>query len=269
MYFQDFLNKYSRTLIMGILNITPDSFYDGNQYLKDKKLASRFSNLHKCDIIDIGAESSRPGSKPVNESDELKRLSKVFSFLKDQNKYYSIDTYKPNIARECIKNGFNMINDITGAKRIEMFQVAIEFQVPIVLMHMQGNPANMQKKPKYNDLIDELMSFFEKRIKKGIKEGIDERQIVIDPGIGFGKTVSQNDKIIRNLHKFKRFGVPVLVGLSRKSFLTYNSNQPKDRLESSLAVSAIAINNGADIIRVHDIDKSLEVCSILDRLLKK
>ena len=268
MFFQDFLNQYSRTLIMGILNITPDSFYDGNKYLNSKSLKKRFQKLNKSNIIDIGAESSRPGAIPISEADELNRLSKVFPFLND-DKYYSVDTYKPSIARECLKNGFNMLNDITGGKNLEMLQIASEFKVPIILMHMQGNPSNMQNNPKYDNIVDELMFYFEKRIGIAIKEGIEKKQIIIDPGIGFGKTVFQNDAIIRNLSKFKRFNIPLLVGLSRKSFLTYDSNEPKDRLEASLAISALAINNGADIIRVHDIDKSIEVFSIVDRLLKR
>ena len=268
MFFQDFLNQYSRTLIMGILNITPDSFYDGNKYLNSESLKKRFQKLNKSNIIDIGAESSRPGAIPISEADELNRLSKIFPFLND-DKYYSVDTYKPSVARECLKNGFNMLNDITGGEKLEMLQIASEFKVPIILMHMQGNPSNMQNNPKYDNIIDELMLYFEKRIDRAIKEGIKEKQIIIDPGVGFGKTVSQNDTIIRNLSKFKRFDIPLLVGLSRKSFLTYDSNKPKDRLEASLAVSALAINNGADIIRVHDIDKSIEVFSIVDRLLKR
>ena len=187
----------------------------------------------------------------------------------NDDKYYSIDTYKPSVARECLKNGFNMLNDITGGKDLEMLQIASEFEAPIILMHMQGNPTNMQDNPKYDNIIDELMFYFEKRIDKAIKEGVTKKQIIIDPGIGFGKTIAQNDTIIRNLSKLKKFDVPLLVGLSRKSFLTYDFNEPKDRLESSLAISALAINNGSDIIRVHDIDKSIEVFSIVDRLLKK
>ena len=162
-----------------------------------------------------------------------------------------------------------MINDIKGGQNLEMLQLASEFSVPIVLMHMQGNPTNMQNSPKYDNIIDELVYFFEKRINMAVKEGINKKQIIIDPGIGFGKTIDQNDKINRNLSRFKTFNIPILIGASRKSFLTYNSNKPKDRLEASLAVSSIAINNGANIIRIHDIDKSMEVFSIIDRLLKK
>ena len=269
MYFQDFLNQHSRTLIMGILNITPDSFYDGNKYFDSKILKERFQKLHKLDIIDVGAESSRPGAESISELDELNRISKVFNFLTDKKKYYSIDSYKPNIVRECIKNGFNMINDIKGGKNLEMLQIASEFKLPIILMHMQGNPTNMQNNPRYDDVIDELMNYFDNRINRAIKEGVNEKNIIIDPGIGFGKTINQNDKIIRNLFKFKKFDVPILIGISRKSFLAYKNNNPKDRLESTLAVAALAINNSVDIIRVHDIDKSIETFSIIDRILKR
>tara|TARA_Y100001970_G_scaffold208136_1_gene253626 strand:+ start:2646 stop:3452 length:807 start_codon:yes stop_codon:yes gene_type:complete len=268
MYFKDFLDKNSKTLIMGILNITPDSFYDGNKYF-NSDLNKKISELNICDIIDIGAESSRPGAKPIDEQDEKNRLSKSFPFLINSSKYLSVDTYKPNVASFCIENGFNMINDITGGKNKEMLNVASKYEVPIILMHMQGNPINMQEKPNYNNIIDDLKLFFEKRINTAIKYGINLKNIIIDPGIGFGKTIAQNDQIINNIYKFKEFGLPILIGLSRKSFLTYNSNEPNDRLEVSLAVSTLAINNGADIIRVHDIEKSIEVFSIIDRILNK
>ena len=162
-----------------------------------------------------------------------------------------------------------MINDIKGGSNRDMFDVASNYKVPIILMHMQGNPINMQEEPKYDNIVDDLKSFFEKRINTAIKHGVNPKNIIIDPGIGFGKTIAQNDQIINSISKFKDFGSPILIGLSRKSFLTYKSNEPKDRLESSLAVSAIAINNGADIIRVHDIEKTIEVFSIIDRILNR
>ena len=162
-----------------------------------------------------------------------------------------------------------MINDITGARNNKMLEVASNYNVPIILMHMQGNPDNMQKNPKYINVIDDLKFFFNERINEAVKYGVNIDNIVIDPGIGFGKTVQQNDYIINNLNKFKSFNIPILVGLSRKSFLTYNNNEPKDRLESTLAVTALAINNGADIIRVHDAVKSIEIATIIDRIINK
>ena len=218
--FKDFLNSHSRTLIMGILNITPDSFYDGGRFLDQQSLKDKFDILNKTDIIDIGAESSRPGALSINESIEIERISNVFSFLNKKNKYYSIDTYKPNVASYAIKNGFNMINDITGGSDSKMLDIVSEANIPIVLMHMRGNPKNMQNNPKYNDVIDDLLSFFENRIEFCLKHGINRKQIIIDPGIGFGKTVVDNDKIIRCLSRFKMFDIPILIGLSRKSFFS-------------------------------------------------
>lgn len=268
MYFKDFLDKNSKTLIMGILNITPDSFYDGKKYYH-KDLSKKINELSICDIIDVGAESSRPGAQPVDQINEKERIKDVFKYIDKNNKFYSVDTYKPSVAEYCIKNGFNMINDIKGGENSDMLKIASKYNIPIVLMHMQGNPLSMQDKPKYDNIIDDLKLFFEKRISTAIKLGINLKNIIIDPGIGFGKTIDQNDKIIRNISQFKKFDVPILIGISRKSFLTFNSNLPKDRLESTLAVSSIAINNGADILRVHDIKKSVEVFSIIDRIMNK
>ena len=254
---------------MGILNMTPDSFYDGGEYFDDSNLRDRYKSLNQADIIDIGAESSRPGSVSISKKDELNRLSKIFDLLIKSETYYSIDTYKPDVAEFAIQNGFNMINDITGGGNGKMFEIASEFNVPIVIMHMQGTPNCMQKAPKYSNIIDELLMYFDERIKFAVDCGVNEKQIIIDPGIGFGKTVQHNDKIIKDLRKFKRFNLPLLVGLSRKSFLAYNSNEPKDRLGASLSIGAIAINNGANIIRVHDIEESILNFSIVDRLLSE
>lgn len=267
--FKDFLDSYSRTLIMGILNVTPDSFYDGGNFLNKQNLKNKFDILNKSDIIDIGAESSRPGALTIDENIEIERIFSTISFLDKKNKYYSIDTYKPNVVKFAIKNGFNMVNDITGGINPEMLEIVSEAKIPIVLMHMKGSPQNMQNNPKYNNIIDDLLSFFESRIDSCLKYGIDKKQIIIDPGIGFGKTVNDNDTIIRYLDKFKIFNNPILVGLSRKSFLSIKNDKPNNRLESSLAVASIAINNGADIIRVHDIEKSISVFSIIDRLINK
>ena len=267
--FKDFLDSYSRTLIMGILNVTPDSFYDGGNFLNKQNLKNKFDILNKSDIIDIGAESSRPGALAIDETIEIERISSTISFLDKKNKYYSIDTYKPNVAKFAIKNGFNMVNDITGGANPEMLEIVSEAKIPIVLMHMKGSPQNMQNNPKYNNIINDLLSFFESRIDSCLKYGIDKKQIIIDPGIGFGKTVNDNDTIVRCLDKFKIFNNPILVGLSRKSFLSIDNDKPIDRLESSLAVASIAINNGADIIRVHDIEKSISVFNIIDRLINR
>jgi len=269
MYFKDFLNNQSKTLIMGILNLTPDSFYDGNKYIKNNNLVNRFKILEKVDIIDVGCETSKPGSLKIRALDELKRLKLIDKIPFLDNKFYSIDTYKPNIAKYALDNGFNMINDISGGEDLSLLNLAADYDVPIILMHMQNKPHNMQNKPKYSNIIDELSLFFDKRINRAVKAGINEKHIIIDPGIGFGKTIKHNDEIIRNLSKIKAFELPILIGLSRKSFLSFNQNEPLDRLASSIAFGSIAINNGADIIRTHDINQSIEVFSLIDRLLTK
>ena len=267
MYFKDFCIKKSKTLIMGILNVTPDSFFDGNIHY-NKNLNDIFKKLNKCDIIDIGAESSRPGAEPISIDEEKNRLSQVLKHIKHTDKYISIDTYKPEVAAFCLNNGFNMVNDISGGRNIKMLEVVSDFNVPLVLMHMKGNPKNMQKDTKYTNIIEDIKSYFDKQLNLAVKYGINVRNLILDPGIGFGKSIKQNDDIIKNLKEFKSFDIPILIGLSRKSFLTYKNNKPENRLESTLAITALAINNGADIIRVHDIDKSIEVLSVIDRILK-
>ena len=268
MYFKDFLNNQSKTLIMGILNLTPDSFFDGGTYNDNNTLINRLKLLEKVEIIDIGCETSKPGSLKITELEELNRLKKIINIPFSDNKYYSIDTYKPTIAKYALEHGFNMINDISGGENSSLLSLTAEYNVPIILMHMQNRPHNMQDKPRYSKIIDELSLFFDKRINKAIKAGINEKQIIIDPGIGFGKTIKHNDEIIRNISDIKALGFPILIGLSRKSFLSFNNNNPSDRLTSSLAFGSIAINNGADILRVHDINESIEVFSLIDRLLR-
>ena len=267
--FSDFLNSSSKTLIMGILNLTPDSFYDGSHSIDSNYLSKKFKELILSDIIDIGAESSRPGSNRINFNDEINRLKKVIPIIKENKHFYSIDTYKPEVAEFALNNGFNLVNDITGGNSNDLLNLVSEKNVPIIIMHMQGNPTNMQDNPKYDNIIEDLLNFFDKRINKCIKYGIKLDNIILDPGIGFGKTVSDNDLIIRKLSIFKKFNLPLLVGISRKSFLSINNNKPKDRLDSSLSIGSIAINNGADILRVHDVKKSIDVFSLIDRVLNK
>ena len=250
---------------MGVLNITPDSFYSGNQYLNNLNDIS-YKDLSFADIVDIGAESSRPGAKPVSEEEEISRLS-IFNHHKLKNKILSIDSYKYNVIKHALENGFNLINDITaGGKDNCNIKLANEYNVPIVLMHMQGNPESMQNKPTYKNLIDELMFFFDSKINYALKIGLSLDKIIIDPGIGFGKTKNDNFKIIKNLNKFKSLKVPIMIGVSRKSFLQLNDDIPLDRLETSLSVLSLAVFNGADIVRVHDVYKTHKVLNVIDRI---
>ena len=263
----DLLNSNPRTIIMGILNVTPNSFYDGGKFMDAPNISSQLKKISNADIIDVGAESSKPGSLEIDYRTEIERLNIVLPLL-EKNKIYSIDTYKPEVAEFALNNGFHMVNDIKGGYNNNLLEIVSDKKSPIILMHMQGKPSNMQNNPKYENLMDDLLSFFDERINKCIKYGIDKKNIVIDPGLGFGKSINDNDQIITQLHKFKRFNLPILIGLSRKSFLSYNNNEPNQRLESSLSFGSIAIMNGANIMRVHDVDESIEVFSLVDRMLR-
>ena len=254
--------------IMGILNITPDSFYDGNRSLSSETLLYRTKELINSDIIDVGCESSRPGSTPIRVEEEIRRLDIIIPSIANLNNVIlSIDTYKPKVAEYAIKYGFTIINDITAGRHSkEMFELVADNELEIVLMHMQGNPKDMQFNPKYEDLIDDIISFFDSRISSALEQGIKENKIIIDPGIGFGKTFSDNIKIIKNIKTFKKLGCRVLLGHSRKRFLQYDNNSPKDRLSASIGVSAYAATQGIDILRVHDVNDTLSMLKTINRL---
>ena len=186
------------------------------------------------------------------------------------NKMLSIDTYKPNYCKSMhLENGFNMINDIMGGgENGEMLEIAALFNCPIVLMHMKGNPSIMQNKPFYDDVMDELLLFFEKKIELAKHIGLQDNQIIIDPGIGFGKEITDNDIIINRIKDLKKLGFPILIGLSRKSFLSINEDDPKDRLPATIGATVLALQNGADIIRVHDVEETYSMLSVVNRILQ-
>ena len=267
-----FLNK---TAIMGIINLTPDSFYDGGKFINKKNLLNQIKKINSSDIIDFGCESSRPNSTPISEKEEMNRISLLFDNYTEiknitDDCLLSIDSYKKNIIDFSLRNGFNIINDITGGgEKFENIELAIDYDVPIVLMHMQGNPKNMQDSPRYISIIDDIKFFFERRIEFALKNGLKEKNIILDPGIGFGKTVKDNDNIILNLNKFKKLGFDLLIGISRKSFLSEETNKPLNLLFSSLGVLAISIMNGVDIVRVHDVPETEQMLSIIDRIKYK
>ena len=252
-------------LIMGIINLTPDSFFTPSQ----RGSSVKFDNIEYqyADIIDFGCESSRPGAMPVSEKNELLRLSKFLDKGHHLPHMLSIDTYKPVVAKFALENGFNMINDIkAGGDNDLMFEIAAEYDCPIVLMHMKGVPATMQENPFYDDIMGDIISFFERKLKIAETLGIKKNKLILDPGIGFGKRVEDNDIILRNLHKLKQFNQPVLLGLSRKSFLSLNGDRPESRLPATLGATVIAIQNGVDILRVHDIEATFKLITILQRI---
>lgn len=261
-----------RTLIMGILNVTPDSFSDGGLYNKLDKALDHAEKMVEdgADIIDVGGESSRPGSEPIPEHIELERILPVIKKLaKKVNTPISIDTYKASVAERALDAGACMVNDITALDDPNMAGVLAKFDAPIVLMHKQGTPKNMQVNPSYNSLIPEIIDYLQYKIQLAIDRGIRKEQIIIDPGIGFGKTAEHNLEILRDLRKFKILKKPILIGTSRKSFIGKVLNLPvEDRLEGTAATVAIAITNGADIIRVHDVKEMKRVALMTDAIVR-
>jgi len=254
--------------IMGILNSTPDSFF-----IDSRLIDNNFIDLQKykhADIIDVGFESSRPGANPLSEIDELIRLDEFLDHGPIFKQTLSIDSYKPAVAKRALENGFNMINDIQGGGVDgEMFEIAAIFKCPIVVMHMLGSPATMQINPYYDNIMDELKHFFERKIEFAKSFGIEESNIIIDPGIGFGKRIIHNDIIINQLDELKQFGVPLLIGISRKSFISFDNDVAKDRLAATLGATALAIINGADIIRVHDVIENYKMLSVMSRIIQR
>tara|TARA_B100000214_G_scaffold310819_1_gene242709 strand:- start:3571 stop:4422 length:852 start_codon:yes stop_codon:yes gene_type:complete len=245
-------------LIMGILNVTPDSFSDGGQFLKVENAFTHSVKMIEegADIIDIGGESTKPFADPVSTDEELSRVIPVIEKIRSEyDILISIDTTKSKVAEEAITAGANIINDVSAMEIDEnMLQVAKNYNSPIIMMHMKGIPKNMQNNPTYDHLITEIKDYLSSRVKCAINAGIDKKNIIIDPGIGFGKSVEHNFEIINNLDSFVDLGFPVLLGASRKSFIGLTLDvEEKDRLEGSIAANVIGLQKGAKIFRVHDV----------------
>jgi dihydropteroate synthase len=259
------LIKTPPTKVMGILNVTPDSFYDGGRYLDQKSAFERIRQVVSdgASIIDVGAESTRPGSDGVNADEEIKRLFPALEIVRRFDIPVSLDTSKPEVAKKFLELGWvDMINDVTGLKNKEMIKVVKEYDVPCVVMHMFGEPRNMQKIYDYKDVVEDIKTFFKKKLS-----GIKHDKIIIDPGIGFGKSVSHNLEILKRLNEFSKFNVPVMVGISRKSFIGKVLNlDASERLEGSLGALAIAIIKGASLVRVHDVKESVRVIRIAEAI---
>ncbi|RLF46711.1 MAG: dihydropteroate synthase [Thermoplasmata archaeon] len=271
------LRTGKRTLIMGILNVTPDSFYEGGKYSSVESALERAREMVEegADIIDVGGESSRPGSLPVSKDEELSRILPVIKAISDElDVPISVDTYRAEVAEEAIKAGAGMVNDITAMGGDEnMAGIVREYGVQICLMHMKGTPQNMQKNPHYDDTMAEITKFLHERAEYAMAKGIDEKNIILDPGIGFGKRtgegIEDNCEIIARLAELKSLGFPVLVGASRKTFIGNLSNtRVEERLEGSLGAEAMAIANGADILRVHDVKETKRMAMVVDRIVR-
>lgn len=268
------LNLGLRTHIMGIVNLTPDSFSQDGLYGK-LKIGNIIEHVEKMiedgsDIIDLGGESSRPGAKPVSVKEELARTIPVIKLLAKKIKVpISIDTYKPEVAKQALDNGAVIVNDITGLRNAKMVKVVAKYKAGVVIMHMKGNPRTMQKDPQYHSLIDEIMEYLDSAIKGAEACGIDKEKIVIDPGIGFGKTLEHNLEIVRRLGDFKVLGRPILVGPSRKSFIGKILNTaPQERIFGTLSSCILAAKNGARILRAHDVREVKQALKMLDAIDK-
>lgn len=259
-------------LLMGILNVTPDSFSDGNEYLTpDHAIAHAMKMIEEgADIIDIGGESSRPGSLPVSVQIEIDRvLQVIIGIRKNSQVPISLDTTKSEVAEAGIKEGVNIINDISALRfDSKMVDVLLKYSnVAIVLMHMKGIPKNMQESPYYDNVMKEILAFFEERIQYCIKKGISRDRIIIDPGIGFGKRLGDNLKILRNLDQFKEFELPVLIGASRKGFINMIDTSPvHERLGGTLAITALSNIHNMQVIRVHDIQPNKQFLLVFNAI---
>ena len=270
--FKSWLNSPSKSLIMGILNVTPDSFSDGGQFTRVHQAADFALKMINdgADIIDIGGESTRPGADPVPFEEELRRIKPVIKAIRKQTDcLISIDTYKASVAEVALDLGADIINDISSLSHDKkMAKLVSNRKVPVILMHMQGSPQNMQLAPSYNNLIDDLISFFNNKIEIAFKAGILNNMIILDPGIGFGKHVEDNFEIIRELKQIKAMGYPILLGPSRKSFIGEALQLPvEDRLEGTMASIAVGIINGAKIVRVHDVLETKRTITIVEKIM--
>ena len=270
-------NWGDRTHVMGILNVTPDSFSDGGKFetvdlATDRAMIMVASGV---DIIDIGGESTKPGAIPVDEQTELARVIPVIRAIRQhpasQNVPISIDTTKSTVARAAIEAGADIVNDVSGGVYdLQMLATVASLNVPYILMHLRGTPATMQSMTDYTDVVGEILAFLAAQIEVAIAAGISRSHIIIDPGIGFAKTYQQSIEIIRQLDRFHRLDLPLLVGVSRKSFIGKILDQPdpQQRLWGTSAASCAAIAKGVDILRVHDVAETIDVCRVADVLFR-
>jgi len=263
--------SFDRTpLVMGILNVTPDSFSDGGRFLEERTAVERALRLVEegADILDIGGESTRPGAESVSAERELERIVPVIEAIIDEIPIpISVDTRKASVAVEAMKLGCHMINDVSACRDPEMADVAVRFSSPIVIMHMQGEPETMQNNPTYADVVAEVGRFLGERAEFLRSRGVGADQIIVDPGIGFGKRFEDNLVLLRNIGKLQSLGYPVLVGGSRKRFLGALLDADTDnRLAGSLAVAARCWNEGIEIVRVHDVKPTRDLLTVLEAM---
>ncbi len=270
---QKFLKtKEYPTQIMGVINANDDSFFSGSRFLAEDAIAEIKLMIEQgASIIDIGAVSSRPNAEVVSEHEELERIRAICDVIKSEKLYegvtFSIDSYAPSVVKYALNSGFTFINDITGASDERIIKLAVEYKTKLCIMHMKGTPQTMQKEPYYEDVMVEVSEFFEERIAKCEALGLLRDDIILDVGIGFGKTLDHNLMLIKNLTHFKKFGCEVLIGASRKSMIDKIVPTPvEERLAGTLAIHLKAIENGASIVRCHDVIEHSQALRVWEKL---
>lgn len=263
----DSIVDFNRPLLMGILNITPDSFFDGGTYNSIETSLHRVKNMinEGVDIIDIGAYSSRPGATEISAQEEIDRLLPVLEKIKEEypNLNLSIDTFRASVAEEALTSGAHIINDISGGQLDpDMFDLVAKYNVPYVMMHMRSTPMDMQKHTHYEDLVEDIAIYFGERINQLRNKGV--KDIILDPGFGFSKTLEQNYELLYRIEELHYFGLPLLAGISRKSMIYKKLQvQPEDALVGTIALNTLLLSKGVQIIRVHDIKEAKQVINLL------
>jgi dihydropteroate synthase len=257
--------------VMGILNVTPDSFSDGGQFINEEIALDHIREMIEAgaSIIDVGGESTRPGSEPVNTRDELNRVIPILkrAIPKYPDTIFSIDTTKYEVARKALKIGAHIINDISGLqKEPKLADLCAQYDIPLIIMHSKGDPRTMQKDPEYDDVVEEVSRFFEEKINLAKSKGVSK--IIIDPGIGFGKKLEHNLKLLGKLESFLKFGYPILIGASRKSMITHilGKRSVPERLSATLAIHYDSMMRGARIIRVHDVKEASDTIAVFNAI---
>jgi dihydropteroate synthase len=257
---------------MGVLNVTPDSFSDGGRFYDFESAVGHAADMVEqgVDIIDVGGESTRPSSGPTSTEEERKRVIPVIKTLLDElDVPISIDTYKPEIAKEALDLGVHMVNDVNAFREDGMAELVAGYDVPCVLMHFEGGPHNMVADPQYNNLMEDINSFLKSRIEAVTSAGVAREKIIVDPGVGFSKSLEHNLEILRKLGDMRALGQPVLIGTSRKRFIgDVLEHPPEKRLYGTLASLAISIMQGVDFVRVHDVEEANDVVKLTDKVVR-